>query len=165
MASGLRPKVEDWLTEDALTRFEGWARDGLTLDQIAKNMGVARSALCRWKKEHREIEDAIKKGRAPVDIEVENQMLKSALGFFVTVKEPIKLRKVMKSTGKDGTKELTEEYIEYADKQVYIPPVPVNQFFWLKNRLPDKWKDHPNSGNNSTLQKLDEVLASIGGVE
>ena len=161
MPAGRPPEWNDWITPDGLLRIEGWARDGLSLAQIAKNMGIANSALSRWRQRCPQIQEAIKKGKAPVDLEVENQVLKSALGFKVTVKKPIKL-KTMKQ---DGTKRIVTEYIEYVDEEIYIPPVPVNQFFWLKNRLPDKWKDHPTSTSNASLEKLDEVLAKIGGVE
>ena len=37
MAKG---KYEKWLKEDNLLLLEGWARDGLTDEQIAKNIGT-----------------------------------------------------------------------------------------------------------------------------
>ena len=42
-----RGKFEYWLTEDGRTLLEGWARDGLTDEQIARNMGVAYSKIGR----------------------------------------------------------------------------------------------------------------------
>lgn len=38
MAKG---KYEYWLSDEGLTLLEGWARDGLTDEQISKNMGIA----------------------------------------------------------------------------------------------------------------------------
>lgn len=124
---------------------EGWARDGLSDEQISKNMGVAYSTFRVWLDKFSALSAALKKGKAPVDLQVENQLLKSALGYKVTVKEPIKVRTKKTQLGV-GT--IEEEHIEYADKEIYIPPVPVAQFFWLKNRRPDKWRDKPEPARN-----------------
>lgn len=119
-------------------RIEGWARDGLSDEQISKNMGINPATLYKWLDKFGEIREALKKGKAPVDLEVENQLLKSALGYTVTVKKPIKVRTKKTQLGV-GT--IEEEHIEYADEEIYIAPVPAAQFFWLKNRRPDKWRD------------------------
>ena len=42
MAKG---KYEYWLTPEGLLKLEGWARDGLTDEQIAHNMCIAYSTL------------------------------------------------------------------------------------------------------------------------
>ena len=56
-------KYQEWLTEENLLRLEAWSRDGLTLEQIAKNIGVSRETLNEWKKKKPDISDALKKGR------------------------------------------------------------------------------------------------------
>ena len=61
--------------------LEGWARDGLTDEQIFTKMGIARDTFYAWSKKFTDFSDAIKKGRAPVDVEVENALLKRALGY------------------------------------------------------------------------------------
>lgn len=76
-----------------------------------------------------------------MDIEVENAMLKSALGYTVTVKKPIKVKEVKQKVGEGR---IETERIEYAEEEVYIPPNSTAQIFWLKNRRPDKWRDKPN---------------------
>ena len=76
MAGG---KYQKWLEPDNLILLEGWARDGLTDEQIAKNMGVSASTLYEWKKRFLEISESLKKGKEVVDYEVENALLKSAL--------------------------------------------------------------------------------------
>ena len=76
MAAG---KYQKWLEPDNLILLEGWARDGLTDEQIAKNMGVSASTLYEWKKRFLEISESLKKGKEVVDYEVENALLKSAL--------------------------------------------------------------------------------------
>lgn len=76
MAKG---KYEKWLKEENLLLLEGWARDGLTDEQIAKNMGVSYSTLKDWKNKYSAISAALKKGKEVVDYEVENALLSSAL--------------------------------------------------------------------------------------
>ena len=78
MAKG---KYQRWLEPDGLTLLEGWARDGLTDEQIAKNCGCNAGTLYEWKKKYPEISEALKKGKEVVDIQVENALLKRALGY------------------------------------------------------------------------------------
>ena len=131
-------KYEPWLTDDGLLRVEGWARDGLIDSQIAHNMGIAYSTFRDWCGKFPALSAALKKGKAPVDIEVENALLKRALGQIVKVKKPIKLKHKGQIPGKGL---IEEERIEYAEEEVYIPPDTTAQIFWLKNRRPDKWRD------------------------
>ena len=70
--AGRRGKYEEWLTKEGLLKIEGWARDGLTDEQIAKNMGISRSTLNEWKNKYSDILDTLKKGKEVVDLEVEN---------------------------------------------------------------------------------------------
>lgn len=81
---------------------------------------------------------------------MENELFESCKTRTVTVKKPIKLKKVMV----DGKKRLEEERIEYAEEQVVVPANVTAQIFWLKNRKPDKWKDKPVESAAET-QKTD----------
>lgn len=154
LIAGRKGKFEEWLTEDGLTTVEGWARDGLTDEQIAHNIGIAERTFTDWKDRFPSISAALKKGKAPVDIQVENALLKRALGQIVKVKKPIKLKHKGQIPGKGF---IEEERIEYAEEEVYIPPDTTAQIFWLKNRRPDKWRDKVEGapeGNNDLLQSL-----------
>ena len=109
------------------------------------------------------ISDAIKKGKAPVDLEVENAMLKSALGYKETVKVPIKV-KTKKQLKDKGT--IEEEHIEYVDEERYIEPKVAAQIFWLKNRKPEQWRDKPIPENNEESERLARKLSELlDGVE
>ncbi len=79
-----RGKFEYWLTEDGLTLLKGWARDGLTDEQIAHNMGVAYSTFRVWKDKYPAIPAALKTSKEIVDYEVENALLNKALGGDTT---------------------------------------------------------------------------------
>lgn len=81
MAKG---KYQRWLEPDGLLLLEGWARDGLTDEQIAQNMGIGTTTLYRWKDEYEEIREALKRGKEVVDYEVENALLNKALGGDTT---------------------------------------------------------------------------------
>ena len=76
MAKGV---YKEWLEKDNLLLLQGWARDGLTDEQIAHNMGINVATLYRWKNEHSEIRDTLKKTKEVVDREVENALFKKAI--------------------------------------------------------------------------------------
>lgn len=151
------------MTKDGLTRLKGWARDGLTDEQIAIKIGINRTTLYKWIDRFSDIGNALKQGKEPVDIDVEDSMVKLALGHYVTVKKPMKIRteKRLKKKDKDGreyeTGVIVEEHIEYVDEQVYIPPNVTAQIFWLKNRKPEQWKDK----REQVVSTKDGVLADL----
>lgn len=159
---GAKPKYTEWLTHDGLLRIEGWARDGLSLAQIAHNVGVADSTFRKWRDEHEAISAAIKRGNAPVDLEVENAMLKSALGHKETVRKAIKVKTEKQKVGEG---KIVEEHIEYVDEEVYIPPQVVAQIFWLKNRRPDKWKDKVEQTVITEVEDLTPLVEMLNGSE
>lgn len=154
MAKG---KYVEWLTEDGLKRVEGWARDGLTDEQIAHNMGISYSSFKDWKNKYPTFLAILKRGKEVVDREVENALLKSAQGFeYEEVTEELRW---------DKSK---NDYVMKVVKRVkkIVPPSTVAQIFWLKNRKPTEWRDKREvEANNESLEKLDEFLDKIGGVE
>lgn len=77
-------KYEYWITPEGLTLVEGWARDGLTDEQIAHNMGIAYSTLRKWRDTYEALSAALKKGKEVVDFEVENALFKNAIGGDTT---------------------------------------------------------------------------------
>ncbi|MEJ7466950.1 helix-turn-helix domain-containing protein, partial [Staphylococcus warneri] len=70
--------------KDKLGLVEGWKRDGLTDEQIAKNLGVSKHSLIKWKKEKPDFLNAIKKGKEVSDYELENALHKRATGYYYT---------------------------------------------------------------------------------
>lgn len=149
MAKG---KYEHWLTSEGLLKLEGWAREGLTDEQIAEKIGIHRDTLNEWKKKYPDISDTLKRGKEVVDLQVENALLKRALGY-----EYEEISKKYES----GT--LTEKKVSI--KQVI--PDTTAQIFWLKNRRPDKWKDKQDVQVSGELKaektKLDDLIKQIQG--
>lgn len=151
MAKG---KYQKWLEPENLILLEGWARDGLTDEQIADRIGIGYSTLQTWKSKYQDIQDTLKKGKEVVDTEVENALLQKALGMTKTVQKPIKLKEVKYNNGKRVSE---KERIEYAEEEVFIPPDTTAQIFWLKNRRPDKWRDKQKD-DNDTDKRITVVL-------
>lgn len=77
-----KPKRED--VKEKLVLVEGWARDGLTDEEIAKNLGIGKTAIYKYKKEHAKFANTLKRGKEVIDYEVENALLKRALGYEYT---------------------------------------------------------------------------------
>ena len=77
-------KYQEWLEKDKLLLLSGWARDGLRDEDIALKCGIGISTLYEWKNRFPDIADALKKGKEVVDYEVENALLKKALGGDTT---------------------------------------------------------------------------------
>ena len=73
-------RVQKWLEEDGLTLLEGWARDGLTREQIAERMGIAIRTFYKWQKKYPQIAQALRRGKELVDYQVEAALLDKALG-------------------------------------------------------------------------------------
>ncbi|WP_238473753.1 hypothetical protein [Paenisporosarcina cavernae] len=116
--------------------MNGWARDGLTDEQIAQNMGIAVSTLNDWKNKFPEFLESLKKGKEIVDRQVENALLKRALGYRYDEITKEYAEHFNKETGKTEmvmieTKRVTKE----------VQPDTTAQIFWLKNRKPKEWRD------------------------
>ena len=70
---------KDWETEEKTLLLQGWARNGLTNEQIASNMDIVVSTLWEWRKKSPKISNALKIGKDEADIQVENALYKAAL--------------------------------------------------------------------------------------
>ncbi|MNB95555.1 hypothetical protein D3C75_427320 [compost metagenome] len=144
MAKG---KYHDWLTPEGLLRLEGWARDGLTDEQIAGNMGVKRQTLYDWKNKHPDISDALKKGKEVVDRAVENALLKRALGY--------RYDEITREAVKQTNEETGEQIVVMAETKRVTKEVQGDttaQIFWLKNRRPDKWRDKQDVEHSGSIE-------------
>lgn len=64
--------------------IEGWAKDGLTDEQISRNLGISKVTFYKYKASCSELNELLKKSKEVVDYEVENALYKSAIGGNVT---------------------------------------------------------------------------------
>lgn len=77
-------KYKQWLTKEGLIRIQGWARDGLTNNQIAEKIGISKQTFYDWLKKYPDLSDSLKENKDVVDRKVENALLKNALNGNVT---------------------------------------------------------------------------------
>ena len=70
--------------EEKVTLIEGWAKDGLTQQQIANNLGIGLSTLKKYKNKSVAIRTALKKGKEVSDYEVENALYQAAINGSVS---------------------------------------------------------------------------------
>jgi len=141
-------------------------QNGISLDEVAAKIGVTKSLILVWRNKYPKVKEAIIKGREPVDANVIASLYKNAIGYTYkeTVLEPARL---------------TKEQIEERGKMKNPPPIPlvkkraitkhvppnvIAQIFWLKNRLPDDWKDRQNVSIASKVEyniKLPPMPSSL----
>lgn len=153
-------KYHEWLEPDNLLRLQAWARDGLTDEQIAINMGINRDTLYRWKRNYPDISDALKKGKEVIDTMVENALLKRALGYdYEEVTEELRYNKDI------------DDYEMVQTKRIgrHEKPDTTAQIFWLKNRRPDLWRDKKDIDMKADINNpfddisTDDIKKLIGG--
>ncbi|WP_195954748.1 transposase [Clostridium tertium] len=143
--------------KDKLILVEAWARNGLTDEQISKNLGISKDTFYKYKKEHTDFSDSLKRGKEVIDIEVENALLKRALGY--------KYNEITKELFKD--KETGEEELKVTKVVTKeVQPDTTAQIFWLKNRKPEDWRDkkdieHSGNVNNPYEGLTKEELLKI----
>lgn len=150
---GARGQYHEWLTQEGLTKIEGWARNGLIEEQIASNVGVSARTLTEWKRRFPAISSALKRGKEVIDLEVENQLLRKAMGFEY-----------------EETKTFIEEVDGKQKKRIekhkrYALPDTTAQIFWLKNRKPLEWRDRREmditTKKDESIKEMDDFLDSI----
>lgn len=117
-----KSKYEEYV-QDKLESIQGWARDGLSLQEIADNLGISLSSLCNYKNQHEELNDALKKGVDESLYTVENALFKAACGYYFVEDELTKSGQVVQVTK-------------------YAKPNITACIFYLKNKAPNgKWRD------------------------
>ena len=136
--------------------IEGWARDGLTDEQIAFNIGISRSTLSEWKKKYTDISDTLKRGKEVIDRQVENALLKRALGY--------KYKEITRELITDKETGHSELAVTKVVEKEVVPDTTA-QIFWLKNRKPSNWKDKPDGDNfNDALQEMLKGLNQMNSI-
>ncbi|MBF1737909.1 MAG: transposase [Streptococcus sp.] len=115
-------KAKEWLTKENLELISYWAKKGLVDKQIAENIGIVPSTFYKWKKDYSEFSDALKAGKEVADAQVFNALHQSAVGFHY-------LEETVTNAG------------EVVTVRKYSKPNVTAQVFWLKNRIPEEWRD------------------------
>ena len=134
----------DFKDATILAKVEEYARDGLNDKQIAERFGYNENYFCGLKGNISELSEAIKKGRAPLDYNVENVLFKKCVGYKQKVHKPFKLKE--KYYDEEG-RLCEKERIEIIDVEETVFPEVTAQIFWLKNRKPKQWNRQDEEEN------------------
>ena len=129
-----RGRKNKYLThvQPQLKEIEQWCREGAIEIEICKKLGIGESNFARYKNEFRELREIIKKGKEQADYEVHDSLFKRAIGFEFT--------EVTKTLV--GDKKAEGQKLVITKKVTKIYPGDVTAcIFWLKNRMPEKWRD------------------------
>ncbi|MCI1693296.1 transposase [Aneurinibacillus aneurinilyticus] len=129
---GQKQKNTKWETivYPRLSEIQKWCEEGLTNDVICKRLNIAQSTWYEYQKEYPMLSELVKMGKSVIDSQVENSLLKAALGYDY---EEIK---TIVEEDKNGKKRTRIEKVKR-----HQPPNPTAMIFWLKNRAPDNWND------------------------
>lgn len=149
MAKG---KYHKWLEPDNLTLLKGFARNGYTDEDIAKKMEINVGTLYEWKKRFSEIDEALKKGKDVIDDEIEETLIKSAMGYSYD--------EVIKELRKNDETDEAELVVTRVVRK-HQPPNVTALIFWLKNRRRESWRDKISKED---LQS-ENILLSVGDVD
>lgn len=124
-----RPSAKK-IIKDNLDRIEKWVASGLSMKDIAHNLGISERTLYKYKAEDQQFMQTVKKGRQVAVEILENTMFKSATGFTQTMK---KYEKVKRCTYKDGKKLKEWEEVVELEVEEYFKPDITAGIFLLKN--------------------------------
>ncbi|MBN6206289.1 hypothetical protein JYK21_07480, partial [Ralstonia pickettii] len=110
-------------------------------------LGVAYSTFKTYINKFPALSAALKKGKEIVDREVENALIKNALGYEydeITYENGVEVKRITKVVKPDTTA----------------------QIFWLKNRKPADWRDKrdiEHSGSINLAEKAKEIDDYLNG--
>ena len=153
MTSIAKGKYHEWLQQDNLLMIEGWARQGLTDEQIASNIGIGTTTFYTWVDRFPVIRESLKKGKAPVDFEVENALYKRAVGFEYEETETL----IEEVNGETKKKVKRIKRTALPDTSAII--------FWLKNRKPEQWRKMNPVVENKLKAETEKLLKEAQSLE
>ncbi len=113
------------------TLAEGYARRGLNDIQIAERLGISMATYYLYQHQYSDFSEGLKKGKKPVDMEVENAFLKRAKGYEYEEKH------TTMTVDEKGQPKIKE--IKKITKQV--APDTMAAYKWLVNRDRERWRD------------------------
>jgi DNA-binding XRE family transcriptional regulator len=132
---------------------EAYAMTGLTDKEIASKLGITESTIHKWKLDHPEFSESLKKGKSNPDDVVEASLYKRAIGY-----ENPNAVKIFMPAG--------SEKPVYAPYTEYYPPDVMAIIYWLNNRRPDRWRknqDKDNTTKDDTISRLLLIAEKLTG--
>lgn len=124
----------DYEGKDFLLWVEGYSRDGYNEAQIAETLDLCPQHFSKLKGKYPKIDEAIKRGRKPLDIVVENSLYRRAIG--------LKVKKVVREWKIIDGHETPVEVVRETEEE--LPPDTGAAMAWLKQRKPEQWNKQPD---------------------
>ena len=145
-----RPSAIKEIIQKNYKKIGQWAEQGLTMAQIANNLGISERSLYNYKEKDVQLLQIIKNARVKSVETLENTMYQCACGFTKTV---IRREKVKRVEYEDGRKVREfEEFVEFPE-QLYFKPDMTAAIFLLKN-----WGAYSNEPQTIELRKKELEL-------
>ena len=162
-----RKKFEYWMSPDGMLLVRAWARDGLTDEELADKLGVARSTLSAWKIKFPHFAAQLTQTKEIVDVRVENSAYDMTIGYEYTEQQAFKVKDTIYDPD-NGKKVRETERVVVVDLKRWQPADIKAAVFWLKNRAGKRWKekqiievnDLKKSGIKFTFEKLPDAVES-----
>lgn len=125
---------------------EKLCKKGFIDTEIADFFEVALSTLNKWKLDHKEFSESLKRGKVHSDSAVVDALYGRALGYeFKETKVEIDAENKEKTT--TTTKQMAGDTTA--------------QIFWLKNRQPEQWRTNPEPTDDEQTGKPLEINFTI----
>ena len=139
-----------------LEAVKAWCRKGATEESISKKLGVAYSTFRRYKEEHKELTEALMTSKALADSEIENALFRKAKGYNAEIKKTFKCKEEYYD---DKGRKCTREVLRTSTDEVHVAADTQAISFYLKNRVPDDWKDKQSiEGSMEFSHKLEDLI-------
>lgn len=113
--------------------------------QLAQLLEISESTLNKWKHDHPEFSESIKRGKEIADVEVVEALRKRAIGYSY---DEIKTEESDQGKKKTVT---TKEVV----------PDTTAQIFWLRNRQPDKWSNNPVPDDEGSIATPVQIVVNV----
>lgn len=123
-----RPTAYDPSKNDLVEKL---CKLGVTDQELSEILEVDVATVHRWKNEHQEFRDAIKRGKEFADANVADRLYQRAMGFEHDSEE-IKVVGIGNNGG---------SVVERVPVRKVYPPDSTAAIFWLKNRRPKEWRE------------------------
>lgn len=142
------------LVEPRLDEIKKWSEEGATIKEIAEALGVSYSGLRAYRKKYPALDGALLCSSLIPNMEALGSFFKRVTGY--------EYEEVTREPGADGKLVVTKKV------KKFIPPDVEAGKFWLKNRMPEDFKDKhdlQHSMIEEEQSKLDDLVRQMVGEE
>lgn len=130
-----------------LNEIAEWLSEGLIIKEVSKRLGISVRSFYRYQNEYEELGNIVIESKAIADYRVEESLFRRAVGYDYDETKVV--------VDDDGKKRVEKS-------RKHMPPNVAAIIFWLKNRMPDKWKQNVQSPPNMDVED-DGFLEALDG--